>query len=133
MAGVLTLAVADMPDIEFLRGVQERTGLTPFIFVALLTDITNYLQEQVGPLDVSPEPVDIASQPEENVVDEFEIEDASDWQQGLEIFDEADASPEETPEPAESESLFGGDSEDEGWKSIFDTGNEQVLKEIDHE
>jgi hypothetical protein len=120
-----------MPDIEFLRSVKERTGLTPFLFVALMTDIRAHLFEQAGGGLLEEE----AEEPEplENVIDEATILEAADWQKGLEIFDEADQALQESPASAtkESESSFLGGEDDESWKNIFDTGNESVLKEMD--
>jgi len=136
MASVLTMAVADMPDIEFLRGVRERTGLTPFLFVVLLSDITTHLLEQAGtPEEPAPEAVPETPEPVETVLDEAAIREAADWQKGLEVFDDADPEPEQVPAvaAAEDETPFGGGGDNEGWENIFDTGNDSVLKEMDRE
>ncbi|MEN8148487.1 MAG: hypothetical protein ABFS86_01620 [Planctomycetota bacterium] len=120
----ITLAVADMPDIEFLRGVRDRTGQTPFLFVTLLSEIQRRL-EDTGV--VEPVVAEAAEDAEDAAVDlgpEMELmpdDPDEDIAQGLSIFDEGEA----------KESLESG--EGDGWKSIFDSANESVLNEIDQE
>jgi type IV pilus assembly protein PilB len=143
IGNVLTIAVADMPSIEFLRGIQERTGLTPFLFVALLTEIQRVISAEqaaaAGPAKTaaSAEPEPVAEQVHEISVPGDAASPAElseeDWQQGLSIFDEAaegDAEQEKAPEPR-PETPAGQPPAD--WHNIFDTANESVLKEIDRE
>ena len=122
---VITLAVADMPDIEFLRGVRERTGQTPFLFVTRLSEIQKRL-EDTGMVSAAPAPAAAAPSPEvsDELMPDMELmphDPEEDIAQSLSIFDEADA-----------ESSLAG-AEGDGWKNIFDSGNESVLKEIDQE
>jgi len=125
IGNVLTLAVADMPDMEFLRAVQERTGFIPFLFVALLSEIQKHFDDNsdvAAPAAPAPEPVAPAG-PVETVLDEATIQQAGDWEEGLSVFDE----PEEAPDEIQAEDVG------EEWKNIFDSGNDSVLKEIDQE
>jgi hypothetical protein len=119
MGSVLTLAVVDMPDIDFLRSVQDRTGLTPFLFVALLSDIQRKLTESGAMFEdvleataaaekpSVPAPKPAAKKPVGSPDDEISEEDVG--------------------------SLIGDALEGGDWADIFDSANESVLKEIDRE
>lgn len=145
VGNVLTLAVADMPNIEFLRGIQERTGLTPFLFVALLSEIQQTLIDETAvPEAAAPAPeaeaeADSETIPEITAPDEAvpaEINE-EDWQQGLSIFDQAmeedDAAAEAPAAPAPESAEPAAKEEGADWHNIFDVANDSVMKEIDRE
>jgi type IV pilus assembly protein PilB len=113
---VVSIAAAEMPDMAVLKDLRQRTGLTPFIYVAMLSEIDRHirvLMESRG-LDLE------ASRQEHSK----EIESALDSALGTD----------------KSESEFSGDGgtitieapdiEEGEWQNLFDEANDEVLKEL---
>jgi hypothetical protein len=120
MGEVLTLAVVDMPDMDFLRSIQERTGLTPFLYVALLSDIRKRLTESGALFE------DVLDAVAQGGVTPPEAKKAP----VAEAAEPVDGEPlaEEDVGSIIGEALSGGE-----WENLFDSANESVLKEIDRE
>lgn len=100
MGKIITLAVAEMPTLDFLEKIEEKTGFTPFLFVSPLSAIRKAL--------------------------------------GMPSLDEAAMEAAKREVAAASQESNGHDgkqgSEDgTDWASLFDAGNEAVLKEIENE
>ena len=132
IGNVLTMAVADMPDIEFLRSIQERSGLVPFLFVTLLTDIQKVLLEESAvsaPAEAQAEPDAAATEAGDTAAEPEELTEG-DWQEGLSIFDQSMDGDEPEAEEAPVEEIVGEEQMD-GWQNIFDEADQSVLKEID--
>ncbi len=103
---VVTLAVAEIPDIAFLRAVRKKTGLTPYLFVTTLTDINSRYQ-----VDLAREAADEggAEGPVHNL--DLEMVGAPEGEWNIPVAE-----------------LKASD-----WDEVFDTANESVLKDIDRE
>ena len=123
---VITLAVSEMPPLDYLEDLRQRTNLVPFMFVAMLSDITQTIESQilVGTgktaedilAELSPEPQfpgDGSAAAEEAIAAlERVLSDDADSSASVDIPD-----------------LTGfSDSEPGGWQKIFDTGNESVMR-----
>lgn len=128
MGNVITLAVSEMPPFDYLEDLRRRTNLLPFLFVAMLSDITRTIESQilVGTgktaedflAELSPEPKfpgNSAAAAEEAIAALERV-----------LSDEEDAVPSLSPDIPD----FTGfsDSEPGGWQKIFDTGNESVMR-----
>jgi hypothetical protein len=153
IGNVLTMAVAEMPDLTFLKEVKENTGLVPFLFVALTTSIDDILE----PEKVAPEAEEETSGEVSEESGEFEDLGAelqavaaanlgdpaegdmpeigpADWEEGLSVLDVEVSADGKKPEKGKDEAEnFFAEMEKSGtdWENIFDSANESVLKEID--
>ena len=122
---VVTLAVAELPDLEFLESVEEETGLLPYLYVVLLSDIRSAFQK----LGVEQGALATAAAPASGEKDE-----------GMEVLNQLLS----TDEPAFGPSRSDDDGEekpqeipeltaDETWESIFDAADQSVMRDIDRD
>jgi type IV pilus assembly protein PilB len=132
MGTVVTLAVSEMPEYEQLEGIHKRTGLTPFLFVSVLSEIQKSLEDEAG---VAVEQAQSADRSE--VADDVGQEELDPQAEAMAALEQALSEQDGTAEVE-----FGVDDEQEGvlpadsggdWANLFDSANESVLKEIDRE
>ena len=111
---VITLAVAEMPDLDFLRRIEEETGATPFLLVARRGEILAAFEDVLPVKGTRPaEPAPVKTKNGEGIED---LEYVSDL-----LKDQDD---EEGPEGFD----ISGEA---GWQNLFDSADEEVMKEID--
>lgn len=115
---VVTIAVAEMPSVDFLHGVKSSTGLLPFLYVAMLRDI----DRANGRTKVAAEPVESAVGPVPGA-GLVEPDDLKSMEFSDDGEDESDGSWQLDPSALENAA----------WANIFDVGNESVLKEQETE
>ena len=151
IGNILTLAVAEMPDIDFLHDLRERHQVTPFLFVARMGEIVERIEGV--PVESKSAPAagmgrSMAAAPEPKPAPSREASvymppDASaEAIEGLEAFDRIlpdDSDPLRPPthtgetEPRHDETEPGPDESDGSWENIFDIANESILNEMDKE
>ncbi|MHC4470599.1 MAG: GspE/PulE/PilB domain-containing protein [Planctomycetota bacterium] len=127
---VITMAVPEVPDLEFLKEIRSRTGLLPFLFVSLLSDIEAAYDRILGKggeeqpakkpaAEKPPEAEEPADQPIDVALDQA-LPDEGEYAIDVAVEGEDDG---------ELPSIEPGDD----WANLFDSANESVLKEIDRE
>jgi type IV pilus assembly protein PilB len=112
---VLTLVVSEMPDLDFLEKIQDRTELTPYLFVGLLSDIERHLKE-IGAWGAVAE-VDEEEEEEEKKIPQFEI-DAEEMTSAdtLAVLDKI----------LPGNDGAGGHAPNDDWRNIFNAGEQSV-------
>jgi len=134
MGSVVTLAVSEMPEYELLEGIRKRTGLTPFLFVSLLSEIQESLKSATGVVVKpsarakrgDPEAVAGAEEPQDPQAEAMAaLEKALSEESGT---TEVELGVDDDRKDVLPSADAGGD-----WANLFDSANESVLKEIDRE
>ncbi len=128
---VVSIAVAEMPDLAVLEDLRQRTGLTPFLYVAMLSEIDRHISAwleskgvSVGDVAQKKENQEVLSSvfgeedSEKSAISDSENSAVSDSEQSLISNDDGSIT-------IEAPNLAEGD-----WENLFDDANDEVLKEL---
>ncbi len=110
---VVSIAVAEMPNMAVLKDLRQRTGLTPFLYVAMLSEIDRHIQALMEAKGMGQEQglsPDVAL---ENVFG------------GEAAIDEEDLGGDGGTITIEAPDIDQGE-----WQNLFDEANEEVMKEL---
>ena len=113
---VVSIAVAEMPDLAVLEDLRQRTGLTPFLYVAMLSEIDRHIAALM-----SANGVKVASDG---------IEQPGEVKAVLSDVFGDDDSEESTFNDDGTISIEAPKAEDGEWENLFDDANDEVLKEL---
>jgi MshEN domain len=119
---VLTLVVAEMPELAVLEELHSRTGLTPFLYVAMLSDLDRRLQSLAESVGNAKKPADAVSvmRPEDEIAAALNnVLGADDPGEDEEYTGDGGTITIEAPEGMEGD-----------WENLFDDANEEVLKDL---
>lgn len=116
---VATLAVAQMPELEFLHSVQEKLGAIPFLFVSLLSEIESAIDGSEGKKPAPPAAPKKPAAAKPKTTEEEELDALAALDRALPDGIDFDAAEEEP------------DESDESWEDIFDSANASILNEIE--
>lgn len=114
---VVTVAVAEMPNMALLKDLRQRTGLTPFLYVAMLSEIDRHISALMESKGMRREPGQERLRSPDAVLDSvFEVD--------------ATISEEEIVGDGGTITIDPPDLDEGEWQSLFDEANDEVLKEL---
>ncbi len=114
---VVSIAVAEMPDLAVLNDLRQRTGLMPFLYVAMLSEIDRHISAMMEAKGVVAGP--------DRVEQSREIQEALSNALGDDEIEESKLSDDDGTITIEAPDAESGD-----WQNLFDDANNEVLKEL---
>ena len=114
---VVSIAVAEMPDMAVMKDLRQRTGLTPFLYVAMLSEIDRHIAVLMEAKGMGP----AATQKKAELDIEAALENT---------FGEGKLEEEEFSGDGGTITIEAPDLEQGEWQNLFDEANDEVLKEL---